>query len=66
MLVDWLIVVDFLVVFLSPNYDTLEDMPATWRRFLQLDLLAQQIGSSGPPLGCSVQAASEIVTTYFS
>ena len=45
-----LIVVEFIVIFLSLKDDTSADKPATQCPFLQLDSLAQKLHSSGPPL----------------
>ena len=58
MLVGWLIVVEFLVMFLSSNDDTPADKPTTWCPFSQLALFSQQPSTSVPPLGRAVQAAS--------
>ena len=58
MLVGLLIVVDFLVIFLSSKYDTPVDTPAMCRHFSQLTLMAQQMRTSVPPLGRAVQAES--------
>ena len=57
-LVGLLIVVDFLVMFLSSKDDTPADTPAPRRPFSQLALLAQQLRILGPSLGREVQTAS--------
>ena len=66
MVVGWLIVVDFIVMFLSLKDDTLADKPDTQYPFLQLTSLEQQLRSSGTPLVQAVQAASASVTTSLS
>ena len=58
MLFGLLIVVDFLVMFLSSSDDTPADTPAPHRPFSQLALLDQQLRILGPSLGREVQTAS--------
>ena len=65
-LVGFLIVVDLPVIFLSSKDDTPEDTTAPWRPFSQLYFLAQQLRTSGPPLGRAVQSASVRMSSYLS
>ena len=65
-LVGLLIVVDFLVMFLSSKDDTPADTPATWRPFSKLTSLARLLRSLEAPFKQAVQAASESVTIYLS
>ena len=65
-LVGGLIIVEFIVMFLLSKYDTPADTTNTRRPFSQLDLLAQQLRTSGPPLGRAVQAASVRMSSSFS
>ena len=58
MLVCWVIVVDFLVIFLSSKDDTPADTPAPRRPFSQLTPLDQHLHTSCQPLGRAVQTAS--------
>ena len=58
MIVFLLVVVGFIVMFLSST--------STQYPFLRLDSLAQQLLSSGLPLGRAVQASSVIVTISLS
>ena len=53
-----MIVVDFIVMFLSPKYDTLADTPTIRRTFSQIASLAQQLRILIPPIGQAVQAMS--------
>ena len=65
-LVGGLIVVDSLVMFLSSNYDTPEDMPAPWRPFFQFSSLAQQLHILGSPFGRPVESVPVFMSTSLS
>ena len=58
MLVDWIIVVDFIVMFSASKDDTPADTPSPKHPLLKLVSLAQNLHSSVPHLGRVVQAAS--------
>ena len=66
MLVTGLIVVDFLVIFLSSKDDTPAYTSYLQRHFSQLASLAQQLRTLGPPLGRAVQAESVRNTSSLS
>ena len=61
MISGWLIVFDFLVMFLSSKDDTPADTPGTRRPFLQMGSIEQHLHISGKKLGRAVQAASASV-----
>ena len=58
MLVGCLIVVEFILMFLSSKNDTPADTPTPQRPFSQPDSLGQQLLTPDPNLGKEVQAAS--------
>ena len=58
MIVGLMIVVDFLVMFLSSKDETPADTLALRRPFSKIALLDQQLRTSLPPIGRAVQAAS--------
>ena len=58
MLVGCLIVVEFILMFLSSNNDTPSDTPTPQRPFSQPAPLGQQLLTPAPNLGKEVQAAS--------
>ena len=62
-IVGWLIVFNFLFIFLSSKDETPADMPATQILFLKLDSLVQHPCIFGPHLGQAFQVASVNVTT---
>ena len=66
MLVGLLIVVDFVVMFLSSQYDTPEDTLAQYRPFFKLAFLNQQLCTSSPALVREVQVASVRMSSSLS
>ena len=66
MLSVFLFVVDFLVMFSSSKDEALVDMMDPRRTFSQLDFMAQQLRTSGPPLGRAVQALPVWISSSLS
>ena len=66
MIVVLLVIVFGLVMFSSSKDEALVDMTDPRRTFSQLDFMAQQLRTSGPPLGRAVQALPVWISSSLS